>query len=91
MLDTDIAALVRAQISDLLTEANGAVGPIADGDRLGELGLTSLLLARLIIQLESEIGVDPFAEDLAVSDVRTVGELTAAYRDTVAASAAVGA
>ena len=88
MLETDIATVVRAQITELLTEAHGAAGPLADADALNDLGLNSLLLARLIIQLEIEIGVDPFADDLAISDVRTVGELTAAYRD--AAPDAVG-
>jgi len=87
MLNTGIAALVRTHITDLLNEAGVAVGPLADADQLNALGLDSLLFARLIIQLETEVGVDPFAEDLAVSDVRTVGELTAAYENAAAATA----
>jgi acyl carrier protein len=43
----------------------------------------SLLLARLIITLEAELGVDPFAEDVLISDVRTVGELVAVYREAL--------
>ncbi|MCX4746051.1 phosphopantetheine-binding protein [Kitasatospora sp. NBC_01287] len=87
MLDNATAlTAVREQIIDLLAEAGIEHGEITGAEPLNAVGLSSLLLARLIIQLELDLGVDPFAEgDLVVSDVRTVGELAAAY---VAASAA---
>jgi acyl carrier protein len=44
------------------------------------LGLDSLDIARLIAVLELKLGVDPFASLVAITDVRTVGDLCAAYR-----------
>jgi acyl carrier protein len=76
---SDMAALVYEQIGDLLDESGTAATEIGENDRLVDLGLTSLLLARLVIGLETEAGVDPFAEDLSVADVPTVGQLIDAY------------
>jgi acyl carrier protein len=44
-----------------------------------ELGLESLDLAQLVAVLEEQLGVDPFATT-AMTNVRTVGDLCAAYR-----------
>jgi len=78
----DIRATVTSQIRDLLAESVGEdqVPEITGEARLHELGLTSLLLARLIISLEMELGSDPFTEgDAVISDVRTVDDLIAVY------------
>lgn len=45
-----------------------------------ELGLKSLDLARLVAVLELELGVDPFAQLVAITDLRTLGDLCDAYR-----------
>jgi acyl carrier protein len=67
-------------IIDLLEEAQIEHGELTGAEALNAVGLTSLLLARLIIQLEIEFGADPFAAgDLVISDVKTVGELADAY------------
>ncbi|MFJ1751579.1 phosphopantetheine-binding protein [Kitasatospora sp. NPDC088134] len=81
MLSTnDLLDLVRGQITDLLEEAGVEHDGITGAEPLNAIGLSSLLLARLIIQLEMETGVDPFAEgDLVLSDVRSVAELADAY------------
>jgi acyl carrier protein len=44
-----------------------------------QLGLGSMDLAELIATLEAELGVDPFAT-VAISKVKTVGDLCAAFR-----------
>lgn len=44
-----------------------------------DLGLTSLDLAVIIAKLERKLGVDPFAEHVAVTSIRTAGDLAAAY------------
>lgn len=44
-----------------------------------DLGFESLDVAQLVATLELELGVDPFATT-AVSGVRTVADLCAAYR-----------
>ena len=53
-----VAALVRHHITELLGEAGMTVGRLDDTDELNALGLNSLMLARLILQLEMETGVD---------------------------------
>jgi acyl carrier protein len=71
---------VRNHIIDLLAEAEIEHGAIDGSEALNAVGLNSLLLARLIIQLEIEFGADPFAEgDLVISDVRTIAGLADAY------------
>jgi acyl carrier protein len=91
MLETnnDLLATVIRNVTDLLEEADGEHPEITGAEALNAIGLNSLLLARLIIQLEMELGVDPFAEgDLVISDVRTVGELADAYADALGGSVA---
>ncbi|WP_405898503.1 phosphopantetheine-binding protein [Streptomyces sp. NBC_00727] len=84
LIATDITALVHQEINALLAEAERPTHPTLTGTEfLHELGLNSLLLARLVIQLEMELGVDPFEEEYVISDVRTVGALSDAYVRTV--------
>jgi acyl carrier protein len=50
-----------------------------------ELGLDSLLLARLIIELGDALGVDPFdAEEASAADLRNVGDLVKVYEKATA-------
>lgn len=77
---------VHEEIRELLLESDVETGALTGEERLHELGLTSLMLARLVIQLEMELGVDPFAEDVVISDVRSVGDLVAAYERACAAA-----
>ena len=44
-----------------------------------DLGLRSLDLAQIVVKLEIELGVDPFARLVPVTSVRTVGDLCGAY------------
>jgi hypothetical protein len=58
---------------------------VANGQHLTtDLGLTSLDIARIIAVLELELGADPFASLVAITDVRTVSDLCAAYRKALA-------
>ncbi|HEY4057772.1 MAG TPA: acyl carrier protein [Kofleriaceae bacterium] len=50
-----------------------------------ELGLESLDVAQLVAVLEDRLGVDPFATT-AITSVRTVADLCAAYRRALAPS-----
>jgi acyl carrier protein len=53
--------------------------------RLHDAGVNSLMLARLLVQLEAELSVDPFGqEDAAISDVRSVNDLITAYQQALA-------
>lgn len=44
-----------------------------------DLGLASLDLAVIVAKLERKLGVDPFAERVPITRIRTVGDLCAAY------------
>jgi acyl carrier protein len=92
MLNPDpdaVRTTVFAVLTDLREEAaaDPDPAPLTDATPLTQAGMGSLLLARLIITLEAELGVDPFADDVLISDVRTVGELVAAYREALARQA----
>ncbi|WP_328916082.1 MULTISPECIES: phosphopantetheine-binding protein [unclassified Streptomyces] len=63
--------------------------PISPQDALLDSGLNSLMLAQLLLQLEAELGVDPFAGALSIADVRTVGDLVDVYERALAAAAGV--
>ncbi len=85
LIAADITALVHQEINALLAEAERRRTPPRSPARSSctSWGLNSLLLARLVIQLEMELGVDPFEEEYVISDVRTVGALSDAYVRTV--------
>ncbi|MFC8535821.1 phosphopantetheine-binding protein [Streptomyces sp. NPDC057249] len=84
----EISALVVDRVRGLVLdpELAEAVAPSAP---LMELGLNSLMLAQLLIELESELDVDPFEEQFSITDMRTVQDLVDAYDQALAAGAAV--
>jgi acyl carrier protein len=52
-----------------------------------DLGLDSLMLARLIIELGEAFGVDPFeTEEASVADLRNVGDLVQVYENALLAA-----
>jgi acyl carrier protein len=53
-----------------------------------DLGLKSLDLAQVVAVLEMKTGVDPFAEMVSITSMRTVGDLVEAYRRCLAGEAA---
>lgn len=89
MLDRqDVRTIVLSTLTELLAESGSTQQP-EESHALADTGLGSLLLARLLILLELETGVDPFAEDLLISDVRTVGDLVDAYHAAMTVSIAI--
>jgi acyl carrier protein len=86
-LDSDstaatVQSVVHREIGALLQETGTDVTEVSDNDQLQEIGLDSLLLARLIIVLEDALGVDPFADDddpADLSEIRSVGAMIATY------------
>lgn len=83
MLTKDVRAAVERAIVDVLGDlADEDDFSLSADDQLHELGMNSLMLARVIIQLESALEVDPFSENAdsnPIADIRTVGDLSAAY------------
>jgi hypothetical protein len=62
-------------------QRNPDLSKVENRQRLtAELGLTSLDFARTIAILEMELGTDPFACQVPITDVRTVGDLCQAYQ-----------
>lgn len=83
LTNTPTARIIDEEIRVLLGDALDD-DPIGSEDRFGDLGLNSLMLARLIIALEDETGLDPFASDASIVDVHTVGDLVEAYERALA-------
>jgi acyl carrier protein len=78
---------IDAQVHELLFDLDPE-RQIGSDDSLGDLGLNSLMLAQLLIALESQFGVDPFASaERSVADVRTIGDLVVAYDQAANAQA----
>jgi acyl carrier protein len=84
LTSTEIRSTVLEEIEALLLEETDEPVPLSGRETVLELALNSLSLARLIIQLEAAIGVDPFTSgDKEISDMRSVDDLVSAY-ETVA-------
>jgi len=79
-----IEAAVHDRIRAVLQERFAQVQAFGGADKLNAtLGLSSLDLALLVAELESELGVDPFAKLVSITSVRTVDDLVRAYRSAV--------
>lgn len=90
---SDVRAAVVKEIETVLLDDADEISQVTGTEPIHDIGLNSLLLARLIIQLEAAVGVDPFAAgDATLADIRLVNDLVAAYEKGVAnAAAASGA
>ncbi|MCB0193850.1 MAG: acyl carrier protein [Anaerolineae bacterium] len=73
--------IVRDVIRAVAQEESIELVDLHDAQRLvDDIGLKSLDLARILAILELKLGVDPFSSNLvSITDVRTVGDLCAAY------------
>jgi aryl carrier-like protein len=81
--EAEIEATICGTIVELL-ERSGRSVPAFDGqDDLASTGLTSLDLAALVARLQRRWRIDPFLETTAITEVRTVGDLCRAYRDSL--------
>lgn len=90
LTEAEVRALVIREINRLLLdddEDTDQDAALTGEETLHDLALNSLMLARLIITLQAETGTDPFgAGVLAVSDLRAVNDLVAAYTHVPAAA-----
>ncbi len=89
---TEVRAAVLAEIKALLLEEDEEIDGVQGSAQLHDIALNSLLLARLVIQLEKVVGGDPFVAGVAaIADLRTVDDLVAAYERVAAVPAGAGA
>ncbi|WP_116248325.1 acyl carrier protein [Nocardiopsis sp. FIRDI 009] len=80
LIDSTIAEEVISHIREILGDAVEDE-PITANESLSDLGLNSLMLARLIVALERDLNLDPFSDGShAITDIHTVGDLIEAYR-----------
>ncbi|MCB0207832.1 MAG: acyl carrier protein [Anaerolineae bacterium] len=78
----NLEQIIRNVILAVAQEESIEVVTLHDSQKLvDDLGFKSLDLARILAILELKLGVDPFSSNLvAITDVRTVGDLCTAYR-----------
>jgi hypothetical protein len=70
--------IVTRELLDLLMESSQEQVILANG-QLHDLGVNSLLLARLIVQLNFELDVDPFAHGATIADARMLDDIVEIY------------
>lgn len=83
----DIDSVILREIRGMLLEVEDSPAPesVTREAGLHDIGVDSLMLARLIAQLQSDLGADPFTEaDADISAVRSVGDLIAVYQQALA-------
>jgi len=74
----DIRATIEHVIKRVLTDSGRPTRTFKNDDELGEeIGLDSLDLAVMIVELEQELGVDPFRD--GEHSVRTFGDVVSLY------------
>jgi hypothetical protein len=84
--------MIHRVVLRIARQRSPALSGLEVGHRLtDDLGLTSLDLARILAVLELELGVDPFAGLVAITDVRTLGDLCVAYRQALSPAPAAAA
>jgi acyl carrier protein len=82
----EIRQTIRRVIIEILERSGRALPAFGDDDLLVDTGLASLDLAALVARLERVWQVDPFLEAVAITEIRTVGDLCRAYRDYIDAA-----
>ncbi|HXA46832.1 MAG TPA: acyl carrier protein [Burkholderiaceae bacterium] len=78
----NITELVTEEIRTISRQASLEDGEIIvkpEHSLIQDLGLSSLMLARLIMELGAKLETDPFSELCHISDIRTVADLINAY------------
>jgi hypothetical protein len=81
----EIDATIHHVIGELLGMADRPVPVFDQSHDLVSTGLTSLDLAALVARLTRQWKVDPFLETMAITEIRTVGDLCRAYQDCIRA------
>jgi acyl carrier protein len=79
-----IESIVHGSIRSVLADRVGEeVVRLSGSEKLNAtLGLSSLELATVVVRLEAELGVDPFAKLVSITSVRSVDDLVHAYQQS---------
>lgn len=85
-----IAERINAEIRRLLGDALDDDDILRGTDTFQQIGLNSLMLARLVIALEAEFGTDPFTQGTSIVDMHSLDDLWSAYDEVLSQEAANG-
>ena len=78
-----VASTVINIITEVLSEQGLLNGTVEESAKLVDtLGLKSMDIAQIVLNLEDELDTDPFQE-LPITSIRTVGDLINAYRQSL--------
>ncbi len=75
---------VYAAVLQIAQQHNPARQAVADHHDLRcELSFSSLDFAQLVAMLEEQLHIDPFAAQVAITSMHTVGDVCTAYRNCI--------
>jgi acyl carrier protein len=79
----NVREVIEQELRELLLEADVIGESDAIDDDLFQNDVNSMMLARLLIQLEAEFGVDPFESQADIADIRTITDLARVYEQAL--------
>jgi acyl carrier protein len=74
-----VFAEVRSELLRVIAKKPREAAPITEEANFSELNVSSLELAEVISNLEATFDVDPFAEQVSITSIRSVGDVCDAY------------
>jgi acyl carrier protein len=80
--------MIHEVLRDVAEEEQASTDIRDDAKLIEDLGFRSLTMARILAILEGRLNVDPFAQHVAVTSIRTVDDLCAAYEQCLAGAPA---
>jgi acyl carrier protein len=76
----NLEKIVHEVVLEILRQRSSQISKVENNHKLtSDLGFGSLDIAQLVATLEIKLGVDPFATQVAITDIRTVGDLCHSY------------
>lgn len=85
---SDVRAVIHEVLRDVAEEEQASTDIRDDAKLVEDLGFRSLTMARILAILEGRLNVDPFSQQVAVTSIRTVDDLCAAYEKCLAGTPA---
>lgn len=84
----DVSAAVTEAVAAVMRQRGLDAAAIEPDAKLADtLGLKSMDLAQIVLDLEDTLEADPFAT-IPITSIRTIGDLTRAYETTLSGAAA---
>jgi len=86
-LSQELPAIINEELLKIARDAGKPVQKIFLTDTLStDLQFSSLMIARLVIELQERTELDPFIDGYSMADISTVGDLVAVYIATASRS-----